>query len=31
MKGPADSAIKIGGPFSILNPEQSFMENPASI
>jgi hypothetical protein len=31
MKGPTDSAIRIGGPFSTLNPEQSLMENPASI
>jgi hypothetical protein len=31
MKGPADSAIRIGGPFSTLNPEQSLSEKPASI
>ena len=31
MKGPADSAIRIGGPFSTLNPEQSLMENPADL
>jgi hypothetical protein len=31
MKGPADSAVRIGGPFSTLNPEQSLMEHTASI